>query len=287
MTFNHNLGGDPADYAVELWFRDIDGNFGINRRYYGGMEVAGNWFGAHWQDLTSNTIHVHRNADDTVADRIRVRAWVPVDPPAFDSGWLDITAGQTLSMTHDAGINVEDLTVGLWFKSAARGIHNYAFGGLSVDGTQTMHGAHWQNLTSTSVEVVRHADDTDVEQVKVVVVEAAEPDYDSLVALGGWQPMAPGTAYTFQHNLDWAPESLLVRGECLDPMSLGIHQLYAGGNHGWLSAGQFEGVSLEKSTRDEITAFRYGLDEFCWKVRIRIWRRTMQIYLPLVVQNPL
>ena len=287
MTFNHNLGGDPTGYAVELWFRDTDGGFGINRRYYGGMEVAGQWFGAHWQDLTSNSIDVHRNADDTVADRIRVRVWVPIDPPAFDSGWMDIAPGQTLSVAHDVGAAVEGLTVGLWFKSAARGIHNYAYGGLSVDGAQEMLGAHWQNLTSTSVEVVRHADDTDVEQVKVVVVEAAEPDYDSLNALGGWQPMLPGSAYTFEHNLNWAPESLLIRGECLDPMSLGIHQLYAGGNHGWLSAEQFEGVSLEQSTRNEITAFRFAFDEFCGKVRVRIWRRTMEIYLPLVVQNPL
>jgi len=30
VTFTHNLGGDPDDYAVELWFRDTDtGGIGI------------------------------------------------------------------------------------------------------------------------------------------------------------------------------------------------------------------------------------------------------------------
>ena len=45
---NHNLGGNPEDYAVELLFEDSDsGGLGINRVAFGGLEVDGTWLGAH------------------------------------------------------------------------------------------------------------------------------------------------------------------------------------------------------------------------------------------------
>jgi hypothetical protein len=287
LSFNHNLGGDPNDYVVELMFLDTDaGGLGINRRNYGGMEVSGDWSGAHWQNLTANSIEVYRQPDDGVADRIRVSVGVAPSAPDYDSGWLDINPGQTMTISHNLGITATDLTVSLWFSGTVRGIHQFGYGGLAVDGPHKMLGAHWQNLTDNTVQVIRHPDDTDVEQVRVVVVHGDPPAYDSLQALGGWQNVAAGTPFVFNHNLHWNPTMLLVRGECYDPSGLrGIHQLFAGGNHDWFGGGHFQGANIQNLTDDAVAAFRWAQDEFCPEVRVRIWKRSIKVYLPLVLNN--
>jgi hypothetical protein len=79
---------------------------------------------------------------------------------------------------------------------------------------------------------------------------------------------------------------LLVRGECYHPSGLrGIHQLFAGGNHDWIGGGRFQGASLENLTDDAVVAFRWGQDKFCPALRVRIWRRSIKVYLPLTLRN--
>ena len=195
--FTHNLGGNPDDYAVELWFLDTDASgIGINRRNYGGLEVNGSWHGAHWQELTANTVKVYCHSDDVVADRIRIQVWIPPTSPDYDSEWMPINPGQTITFTHNLDITATDLTVSLWFRGVTRGIHHFGYGGMAVDGPQKMLGAHWHNLTDNTVQVTRHPDDTDVEQVRVVVVHGDPPDYDSLVAFGGWKSIAQALVST-------------------------------------------------------------------------------------------
>ena len=98
QVFNHNLGLQPEKYAVELWFQDADNGWGINRRNYGGLEAGGKFYGAHWSNLTANTVQVFRQADDNAADQIRIQVWVPPLVPDFDSGWIAIPAGQQHSL---------------------------------------------------------------------------------------------------------------------------------------------------------------------------------------------
>jgi hypothetical protein len=285
ITFSHNLGQDPEDYAVELWFRDTDaGGLGIHRRNYGGLEADGKLYGAYWQNLTANTIQVHRLPHDTVADEIRVRVWVPVTATGtYASKWTDITTGTT-PFTHSLGITETDLTVGLWFSGTARGIHHFGYGGLAVDGPRRLLGAHWHSLTTDTIQVTRRWHDTDVEQVRVTVVHGDLPAYDSLEALGDWQEIDAGDVFTFEHNLNWNPNMLLVRGECYSSI-FGIHQLFAGGNHDWLHDGQWQGTNLQRLARNTIEVFRQPEDLVCPQVRIRIWKRGVQVYLPLVLQD--
>ncbi len=232
-VFQHNLGGNPDDYAVELWSLDTDEGIGINRANYGGLEFNGDWHGAHWQNLTVNTIRVCRHQDDRGADQVRIRVWAPPAAPDFDSTWTVITPGHAIVFSHNLGITNTDLTVSLWFQDIAgvppgdltnRGIHHFSYGGLAVDPNPPTHtgmmlGAHWHNLTDNSIRVTRHLTDTNVDQVRVVIVHGAEPDYDSLEdpSIGGWQPIAPGTEFTFTHNLNWNPDMLLVRGSVFPP----------------------------------------------------------------------
>jgi hypothetical protein len=83
--------------------------------------------------------------------------------------------------------------VGLWFRGATRGIHQYAYGGLIVDAPPAMRGAYWHNLLADTVSVSRMGNDTDVEDVRLIVTHADPPDYD------GWQavdPAAPPSSTT-------------------------------------------------------------------------------------------
>jgi hypothetical protein len=283
LTFTHNLGGDPDDYAVELWFLDTDGGLGINRCYYGGLETGGNWDGAHWQNLTANTIEVYRQPNDTVADQVRVRVWVSPTPD-YESPWTAINPGQTLTLTHGLVITDTELTVSLWFSGTTRGIHNYGYGGLEAGGN--WYGAYWHNLTTNTVQVTRYPNDTDVQQVRVAVAHGDPPDYDSLVALSGWQTITVGTQFTFTHNLNWNPNMLLVQGECYSPTvggPGGIHQWFAGGNHdgaiGW------QGSNVQNLTSATVQVFRQPNDQVCPQARVRIWKRTAQVYLPIVLKN--
>jgi hypothetical protein len=282
-VFRHNLGGDPDDYAVEMWFRDTDDGLGINRRGYGGLEYDGNKFGAHWQELTANTIKVYRQPEDNGADFVRVRVWIPTSSPGdYESGWTDIDAYETITFTHDLKIPATDLSVGLWFSGTARGIHQYSYGGLTLDGPAQSQGASWHSLSDTIVRVTRSFGDNDVEQERVAVVHADPPDYDS-----GWEPIAAGVTRSFTHDLNYAPHLLLVRAECqVPPMGNfgGIHQVAAGGDHhfslGW------QGAYLRNLTGNSVAISRLEDDQFCPEVRVRIWKRQVRVYLPIVLRGP-
>jgi hypothetical protein len=290
-TFTHSLGGVPEDYAVELWFKDTDGNLGINRRGYGAYEIGGQWYGAHWQRLTSNTIQVRRLAQDEAADQILVRVWLaPLPLGGYDSGWTDINPGQTITFPHNRSITSTDLSVGLWFSGTVRGIHQYSFGGLAIDGpgnaAKLLIGAHWHNLTDNQVQVTRHSDDVMVEQVRVIVLEGATPDYDSLVDLGGWQSVAQDTVFTFTHNLNAPPMSQLMRAECYDPAVLGINLAQAGGNVASWFTDTDKGVNIQNVGPNSVQVYRWADDDVCPQVRLRVWRGPVfQVYLPLTLRD--
>lgn len=278
LTFTHNLGGNPDDYAVDLWFRDTDGGLGINRRNYGGLEYSNNWYGARWQQLTTNTIEVYRYANDDVADQVRVTVWIPTAvAEQWDSGWMNINQAD-VPFNHNLNIAADDLTVGLWFKSTTWGIHHIAFGGLGIDDPVEQRGAYWHNLTNNSVQVTRMINDPYVEQVRVVVQRATTPHYDS-----GWQNIAAGSTVTLNHNLNWNPNLLIVRAECNDPTwGRGINLKHAGGDHdlGW------RGMNLQNLTANSVTVARQADDSFCAQARVRIWKLgSIPVYLPIVLKN--
>jgi predicted outer membrane repeat protein len=277
LTFTHNLGGNPDDYAVDLWFNDTDGDLGINRRNYGGLEWINNWYGARWQRLTTNTIEVYRYPDDNVADQVRVTVWIPAPvSDKWDSGWVNINQGETFPFNHNLNITANDLTVGLYFKSADLGIHQAGFGGLSIDAPPAQHGAYWHNLTNNAVQVTRMPDDTYIDQVRVIVQRGVTPHYDS-----GWQDIAAGSLLDFNHNLNWNPDMLIVRGECNDPaFGFGINARYAGGDHN----GGWRGMNLQNLTANTVTVVRRLNDPYCAQARVRIWKRTASLYLPLVLR---
>ncbi len=277
-TLTHNLGGDPNDYAVELWFMDTDAEgYGINTRAYGGLETGGDYYGAAWQNLTSNTIQVLRSADDTFADRVRVRVWVADPLPEYCSDWTPIAQQQTLAFTHSVGGNVDDYAVGLAFSSTLRGVNHYAYGGLVLP-SGARRGAYWSSVNTSTVSVFRYLHDVTAGQVRVCVTRPDPPDYDS-----GWVSATLGTVMPFTHNLGMDPNMYRVRlGARSDSSAIGINSMCAGGMY---DMGHPRGVNWENSTANTINVFRRSQDEHADQVRIRIWVRGYRVYLPLVLNN--
>jgi hypothetical protein len=280
QPFTHDLGGNPDDYAVELWLRDTDpGGIGVNSRGLGGLEAGGNFYGAHWQNLTDTTIRVVRNKDDTFADQVRVDVWFP-DPPAWDSGWVDIAPGTTQTLPHPVGGNVDGYVVGLWCKDTTQGgigINTRGYGGLEAGGQ--FRGAAWQNLTNTTVDVLRYPDDPWADQVRVrIFVPDDLPAWDS-----GWVGIAPGAVEPFSHGLGGNPNLYVVREwqKDITEGGIGINHRFLGG---FETDGSFYGTNWENLTDTSINVFRRPNDGVADQVRVRIWLREFKVYLPLVTK---
>ncbi len=278
-TFTHDLGGDPDDYAVELWLRDTDtGGIGVNSFGAGGFEAGGNLRGAHWQNLTAAGIEVVRRRDDVSADQVRVRVWIP-DPPVWDSGWVSMATDELKSLTHGLGGDVDDYTVGLWFKDTTPegiGINTRCYGGFEASGQ--LRGEAWQNLTNATIDVLRYADDPWADQVRVRIFAPDPPDWDS-----GWTNVATDTANILTHNLGGNPNLYVVRGWQKDTDDgIGVNHRFVGG---FEAVGSFFGANWQNLTDTTINFFRQPDDWAADQVRVRIWMREFKIHLPLVLKG--
>ncbi len=277
-VFTHNLGGDPAMYAVRLWFRDTRSpGLGIHVRGFGALEIGGKYHGAYWRSLTDSTITVVRMQDDEMVSQVYVRIWIP-DPPTYDSGWQDIAAGKAITLTPALAGDLDDYTVGMKFRSTSSpvdpGMHAWAFGGLDVN--QHEKGAAWQRLTNNSVQVLRFNSDAYAEQVRVFISHPDPPSYDS-----GWQTIARGQTITFTHNLGGDPNEYVVRVAQQSSM-FGRNSHGAGGLE---MSGKYYGVNWQRLTNRTIQVRRFGNDVFADQVRARIWVQRRTIYLPLVLHS--
>jgi hypothetical protein len=75
LTLQHNIGGDPNNYVIDLQFKE-PGGIGVNQAAYGGDNSTSGSYGAYWHNLTDTEIGVIRQWDNTSARYIRVRIWV-------------------------------------------------------------------------------------------------------------------------------------------------------------------------------------------------------------------
>jgi hypothetical protein len=141
-----------------------------------------------------------------------------------------------------------------------------------------LRGAAWQNLTDTTIDVLRYRDDGWADQVRVRIFVPDPPDWDS-----GWATVATGTATTFTHNLGGNPNLYLVRGWQRDTSQggIGINHRFTGG---YEAAGSFFGANWENLTDTTINFLRLPDDYVADQVRVRIWVREYKVFLPLVLK---
>jgi hypothetical protein len=273
VTLTHNVGGNPDDYVVEMWFNDTDGGgYGISGRGYGGFEAGGQFFGAAWQNLTDSTIQVVRYADDTFADFIRVRIWIPDPLPEYCSDWTFVGQGQTKTFNHGLGGDVDDYAARVVFSSTLVGVNARAYGGLVTNGGTVSVGAYWSHLTTSTVQVTRRADDVFARQVRVCITLPDPPDYDS-----GWVDVPAGAATPFNHNLGGSVGLYRIRVDGWDP-TFGINHRFAGGDVENVTP---VGANWQNLDTASIDVFNRGGTQ---RARVRIWT-TKLVYLPLVLKD--
>lgn len=287
LTLDHNVGGDPGLYAVDLWFRDTDsGNLGVNQAGYGGEDESGQRVGAYWKNLTSTQIRITRMPNDTVADQVLVRVR-QAEAPDWDSGWLPIQPGDanSLQLTHNLGGDAGDYLVGIKFRDTSKdpseegfGVHHYTYGGVEYQGE--FFGAVWHHLNASHITVTRFANDQAVNEIRVMIYlpdPENPPAYDS-----GWQTVSVGQLRQFQHALGGNPSSYIVRfgyrSADFGPNIFGAGSLELSTN------GQRRGLHWERLTSDLISVYRQAQDPYGQQVRIRIWAAAPKIFLPLVIK---
>jgi hypothetical protein len=75
VALQHNIGGDPNNYVVDMQFKGVVLGIGVNQALYGGVSTL-DGTGAFWFALTDTEIFVHREINNVTAAEIRVRIWV-------------------------------------------------------------------------------------------------------------------------------------------------------------------------------------------------------------------
>ena len=87
----------------------------------------------------------------------------PFPRPAYDSGWQAVEQGKTITLEHGLGGNPDDYVVDLQFADESLSLRNQTYyGGWGLrdpkfpdEEVYAEHGAYWQNLNSTEIEVQR------------------------------------------------------------------------------------------------------------------------------------
>jgi len=85
--------------------------------------------------------------------------------PAYDSGWVSVTAGGSVDLTHNLGGEVDNYVVDLTFKHPSYGVHQFGYGGDVTSGG--FYGSWWQNLTASSITIERATNDGECPEVRV------------------------------------------------------------------------------------------------------------------------
>jgi len=263
ITLTHDLGGDPGLYAADLWFRDtrLDG-LGIHQRGYGGIEMDGVREGARWQNLTPTLVRVRRHPEDVACSEVRMRLWRAT--PDYDSGWLNIAAGEELLLYHNLEGDLRSYIkrFKFWDTDGLLGINAANYGGLEADG-QT-YGAAYQNVSVYTAELVRAQHDVTADQVRFTIEANPEaPSYDS-----AWVEVAPGEAVTLTHNLGGAVDDYHVRMDARS-IAYGYNCWGYGGTDD--PEGHLLGVHWQNLDSEQIVVTRWPDDVYAEEVRVRIW----------------
>jgi hypothetical protein len=301
QTLDHNLGGDPTSYVVDMTYRMPDSN-GINHRYYGGSDFGGaidigspdDRVGAYWRSLNATSITVYRRPEDIYAPQVRVRIW-RMPKPDYDSGWIAKAPGEAATtLTHNLGGNYQgDYYVYFDYRNAGDGMNQRYYGGADFGalafggGYENIRtGAYWRSLDTDSISIYRRPNDIYAEELRVRIWRIAAPDYDS-----NWFFISADQSMELDHSLGNDPGAYFLQMYQWDTVDNGLNQRhYGGADLGSLPpTGYAEddrvGAYWRSLDSSSITVYRRPEDGFSDYVRIRIWDLTQNIYLPLTIKN--
>ena len=279
MPFTHSLGGDSDDYVVDLQFKSASALYGVHQLHYGGDRYLDDGIvkeqGAYWHGLGTQSIQVHRGADDSFSyvQEVRLRIWLRPNPD-YDGGWRNLSPSSI--RFHNLGGPWNDYVVDVQFRdTAGLGYLVNQFGyGYDIyeepGGPYRYHGASWQDLSGHSITVNRGADDIAADHARVRIWVSRTPKYDS-----GWTAIGQGAGRYFEHNLGGNSDTYVMDLQFQDTGDgFGVNQR----GYGWDSdydAGAFgnvyEGTSWRSLTTSSVFISRFGDDLAADRVRVRLW----------------
>ena len=88
--------------------------------------------------------------------------------PNFDSGWVSVTSGGSVTITHNLGGDPEDYVVDMTFRDNVfgSGIHQITYGGDVRPGSE-YKGMWWERLDTTSIMILRSSEDVRCQDVRI------------------------------------------------------------------------------------------------------------------------
>ena len=272
ILFNHNLGGNPNNYVIDLQaFNNVQGShqylYGIDSSY---RTDHLEFHGFYWYAITTGSIKVKRAYADVAVSQVRIRIWV-VPSADFDTGWISLSKGEERTIDHYLGGDPDEYVVdfqlmhngGLGVNNISYGMDAYYDNGIS----NKELGAAWSALDNKSINVKRTSDDYTADNLRVRIWRVSDQDYDS-----GWQTINQASSKTFYHNLGGPWNDYKVDVQFMHDGQFGIHQISYGGD-----------VTFENNIRSDVGAFISHLnnnyvtvrretdDKIVNKIRVRIW----------------
>jgi hypothetical protein len=246
---SHDLGRNVDDYVVDMEFKD-SGWAGINNRFYGAslyidpLTTYKVFEGAFWSHLDASLIRLWKFTDDSLADQIRIRIWIP-PTPEFDSGWTAITPGFVATVNHNLGGDPDDYVVYLEFKrSDDFAIHHMLYGGdwqwNAGDSTIDYFGAYWEQLDDAIIKINRQWDDLTVNEFRVRIWKNTDPHHDWK---SDWAPYAGGS-YTLNHSLGGSAENYVLDMRFKSYSSLGDHNWLYGSMKAKIGEGYYTDMGV-------------------------------------------
>lgn len=277
--FEHNLRGDTDAYFIDLTFRDTasGSGAGVNRWGYGGDAWYDNGSGSihsrggSWSNPTSTVVQAFRKPNDTGADEMRMRIWIPPQPE-FDSGWevLSDPPGDTV-FNFPSVDSADDLVFDLQSRSVGCGVTHQWYGlDQWSDGAQFISmGAAWKQLAYDSLVVQRAASGNCTDEARVRTWSNTAFEYDS-----GWVPITGCDPLTF--SLAEPASDLVVDLEMYDYGAYGVHNLRFGGDTVRGTALQYHGAHWERLGADEVWVCKGADDSTADLIRVRVLNTSNQ-----------
>jgi len=109
------------------------------------------------------------NGDVQITGDLAVTGQVSGFPrPDFDSGWVEIAQGGTVTITHNLGGDPENYVLDMTFRDSyfGSGIHQITYGG-DVRPDEGSKGVWWEALNATSVKAIRGVNDARCQDVRI------------------------------------------------------------------------------------------------------------------------
>jgi len=113
----------------------------------------------------------------------------------WSSGWVPLTLGNPVTLTHGLGGDPLVYATQLWFRDTndGYGVNTRAYGGIESGGER--YGAYWSKLTNADVVVNRFGWDPYADEVRMMIwFPQQAPDYCS-----PWTAIAAGGSQVFTY----------------------------------------------------------------------------------------